>query len=160
VVKYTEAELRVLHLFNPFVAALLRSPLHGLVSSRLMLLTYTGRKSGRTYTIPVGYTRLGGDLLVFTYYAWWRNLRGGGSVTLGLQGRTMIARAEVIEAPAHVVAEVERLIATLGAREAYTRVGIKLATTPLPTRDELARALAGIVVVRVTPEPSSERPSA
>jgi hypothetical protein len=56
----------VLHFVNPFVAALFRSRLHGLVSSRLMLLTYTGQRSGRTYTIPVGYIRLGGDLLVFT----------------------------------------------------------------------------------------------
>jgi hypothetical protein len=34
--------------------ALLRSPLHGLLSGMLMLLSYTGRKSGRTYTIPIG----------------------------------------------------------------------------------------------------------
>jgi hypothetical protein len=159
-VRYTEAELRVLHFVNPFVAALLRSPLHHLVSGRLMLLSYTGRKSGRAYTIPLGYTRLGRDLLVFTYHAWWRNLRGGAPVALRLRGRTMTGRAEVIEEPARVVSEVERLIATLGAKGAYARAGIKLAPTPPPTRDELARALVGVVVIRVTPDAASERRSA
>ncbi len=42
--RYTRAELNVLHAVNPFVAALLRSPLHRLVSGGLMLLTYTGRR--------------------------------------------------------------------------------------------------------------------
>ena len=40
-------------LYNPFVGALLRSPLHGFMSNSTMLLTYTGRKSGKTYTTPV-----------------------------------------------------------------------------------------------------------
>ena len=147
--RYTDAELRVLHFVNPFVAALLRSPLHRIVSSGLMLLTYTGRKSGQQYTIPVGYTRLGNDLLVFTYYAWSRNIRGGAPVTVNLQGRLMTAQAEVIEDSDRVIAEVDRLAAAVGKKQAFARAGIKLSTTPLPTREELARALAGSVVVRI-----------
>ena len=48
---------------NPLVAAVLRSPFHWLLSFGLMLITVTGRRSGRRYTIPVGYQRHG-DLLV------------------------------------------------------------------------------------------------
>src|SRR4029077_13664783 len=44
---------------NPLVRGLLRSPAHGLVSSHLALLTVTGRRSGRTFTFPVGYHREG-----------------------------------------------------------------------------------------------------
>ncbi len=36
---------------NPFVRALLRSRLHGLLSGSLLLVTYTGRKTGRTFAI-------------------------------------------------------------------------------------------------------------
>jgi hypothetical protein len=43
------------HVVNPLARRLLRSPLHGLASGRLALITYTGRHSGRRYTIPVGY---------------------------------------------------------------------------------------------------------
>ena len=44
-----------------------------------MLLTYTGRESGRTYTTPDNYVREGDDLLRVgsREHAWWRNLRGG-----------------------------------------------------------------------------------
>ncbi len=42
--------------FNPVMSALLRLPLHGLLSRQVFLLTYTGRRSGRQYTLPVGYT--------------------------------------------------------------------------------------------------------
>ena len=39
-----------MRLGNLFVASMLRSPLHGLLSGSVMLITVTGRKSGRRYT--------------------------------------------------------------------------------------------------------------
>jgi hypothetical protein len=39
---------------NSHVRALLRSPLHPLLSGRLVLLRVTGRRSGRTFEVPVG----------------------------------------------------------------------------------------------------------
>jgi F420H(2)-dependent quinone reductase len=64
---------------NAGMGLLLRSPLHGLVSGRIMLLTITGRRSGRSLTVPVSYLRYGEDVIVFTSgerSAWWKNLRG------------------------------------------------------------------------------------
>jgi hypothetical protein len=46
---------RIFKAANMVVRPLLRSRLHGVLSSRLMLLDYTGRKTGRRYTFPVGY---------------------------------------------------------------------------------------------------------
>jgi hypothetical protein len=40
---------------NDFMSWFLRSPLHGLLSNGMMLLTVTGRKTGKKYTTPVGY---------------------------------------------------------------------------------------------------------
>jgi len=45
----------------------------------------------------------------------------------------------------------ERIIALLGAREASARLFMKLDTTPPLTHAELARALDGVVIVRLTP---------
>ncbi len=60
---------------NPLFVWLLRSPLQGLASGGLMLLTFTGRRSGRKFTIPVGYQRDGDVLTVMVSYAarkqWW-----------------------------------------------------------------------------------------
>ena len=46
---------------NPFVKAVLRSPVHRLLSGSLVLLTYTGRRSGRRYTLPVMYAEQGSE---------------------------------------------------------------------------------------------------
>lgn len=40
---------------NPLMRGLPRPRCHRLLSGQLMLLEYTGRTSGDTYTIPIGY---------------------------------------------------------------------------------------------------------
>ena len=49
---------------NPALGALLRSPIHRLASGRLALVTYTGRRSGREYTIPVLYRDTGDEVTI------------------------------------------------------------------------------------------------
>jgi F420H(2)-dependent quinone reductase len=83
------------HWVNRLVAGLLRSPFHALLSRTTMLLTFTGRKSGRRYTIPVRYLRKNETLLTLTDSPWWRNLRGGVPVDLSIAGQNMRGRAEV-----------------------------------------------------------------
>src|SRR5262249_32980966 len=135
---------------NPCVAAILRSPFHRVLSSRVLLLTCTGRKSGRRFTIPVEYTRDGDILTVFSSRRWPVNLRGGATVALELQGRRYTAHADVVDEPAVVLTEVERMIATVGAREASLHIGVALDLTPPPSRDELVRALRGRAVIHLT----------
>lgn len=83
---------------NDFVKILLRSPLHGLFSGSLMLITVTGRRSGRAITTPVNYYSDGNTLWVISNRnrSWWRNVCGGAEVTLMLKGREVKARAESI----------------------------------------------------------------
>ena len=79
---------------NNIIAPLLRSPLHRLISGSLMLLTMTGRKSGRRITTPVSYLPNGeGRLILFTFSPWWKNLQGGALVTLRIKGRDVPAVA-------------------------------------------------------------------
>jgi hypothetical protein len=97
--------------FNPIIAWLLRSPLHGFVSTNMMLMTCTGLKSGKSYTVPMNYVAMNdgqGEYLLTTSLrnrTWWRNLRGGAPVTLRLRGRDVPARAEAIEDELRVTAE-------------------------------------------------------
>src|SRR5450755_2404646 len=46
-------------LINSLVTTILRSPWHGLRSHRLLLLTFTGRKSGKEFTTPMRYVQEG-----------------------------------------------------------------------------------------------------
>jgi len=78
-------------LYNPIVIWLLRSSLHGLMDNSTMLITFTGRKSGKTYTTPVNFVWDDHTLLVVSPRdrLWWRNLRGGATVTVYVRGQSM-----------------------------------------------------------------------
>ena len=62
-------------------------------------MTFTGRKSGRTFTTPVRYVKDGDAVRMFTspHGKWWRNLRGGAEVTLTLRGKSVACHASVLE---------------------------------------------------------------
>ena len=81
---------------NDFMAWVLRSPFHGILSNGMMLITVTGRKTGKTYTTPVGYYEEGGYLWVITSRdrTWWRNLQGGANVKLLLKRKSVNGFAE------------------------------------------------------------------
>jgi len=86
---------------NPFMAGLLRSPFHWPISIAMLLITVTGRKSGRKYTFPVGYQRVGDDLVILVSDApkkmWWKNLRTPRPVEIHLRGRAFHGEAQVVD---------------------------------------------------------------
>ena len=77
--------------FNRIMKFALRSPLHRFVSGNIMLLTFTGRKSGKTYTIPVSYTQQNNHVMMFTNHVWCKNLIENVPVTLHLRGKPINA---------------------------------------------------------------------
>jgi deazaflavin-dependent oxidoreductase (nitroreductase family) len=81
---------------NNFMSWILRSPLHRMLSNGMMLITVTGRKTGRKYITPVGYYRAQGYLWVITSRerTWWKNLRGGANVSLLLKRQPVSGFAE------------------------------------------------------------------
>lgn len=85
---------------NPLVAAVLRSPLHWLLSFGLMLITVTGRRSGRRYTIPVGYQRHDDLLTILVSEApkkqWWRNFHEPAAVIVRVKGKPLEGVAQLV----------------------------------------------------------------
>ena len=85
---------------NPLIVGILRSPVHWLISPGLMLLTVTGRRSGRRYTIPVGYQRDAESITVMISEArsksWWRNFREPGPVEVRIRGRVRRGSAVLV----------------------------------------------------------------
>jgi deazaflavin-dependent oxidoreductase (nitroreductase family) len=81
---------------NDFMSWVLRSPLHGMLSNGMMLITVTGCKTGKKYTTPVGYYRENGYLWIITNRdrTWWKNLQGGAQVDLLLKRKPVTAMAE------------------------------------------------------------------
>ncbi len=137
-------------LLNVGVGLLLRSPLHGLVSGRIMLLTVTGRRSGRLFTVPVSYLRYGEGFFCFTsgrWSAWWKNLRGGAPVKARVRGRWLpgSARAER-EGAADVEGLGTFLTAFPGTAGRYG-VGLDAGGRPNPREVDAVREGRAVMVV-------------
>jgi deazaflavin-dependent oxidoreductase (nitroreductase family) len=139
--------------YNGIMTALLRSPLHGAISHSVLALTYTGRKSGRTYTVPVNYVRDPDDyerLLITSTPArtWWRNLREGQSVIVRLRGRDVLSFADVLEGESATAA----LAAYFrGAPQMAKYFEVKMEGDE-PDADDVARVAPSRIMVAVKPE--------
>jgi deazaflavin-dependent oxidoreductase (nitroreductase family) len=72
------------------------------LSSRLMLLHFTGRKTGRAYRQPVSYVRDEDILLTPGGGKWKLNLQAGEPVTIRLRGRDVTARPQFVRDPDQV----------------------------------------------------------
>ena len=94
--------MRIPDAFFPFInfamKLLLRSPLHFIFSSHILLITFKGRKTGRTFTTPVRYLRAGDTVRLFSspQANWWKNLRGGADVSVRIRGDELKCRATVL----------------------------------------------------------------
>ena len=136
--------------FNPIMVWLLRSPLHSFVSKQMMVITYTGRKSGKVYATPVNYVR-DGDIFLTTSFVertWWRNLHGGAAVTLCVQGVDLQARSEVISGPELVAENLGQLVRLAPAFAGYFKIELDGSRNPLSA--SLHIAAQGKVIVRCT----------
>ncbi|WP_433350135.1 hypothetical protein [Micromonospora sp. CA-111912] len=86
---------------NNVVLPLVSSPtLSRLTGNRMTVITYTGRRSGRSFSIPVAYRRTGDrvsiDVALPGQKGWWRNFtRDGGPIAM---------RVDEIDRPGHAVA--------------------------------------------------------
>lgn len=82
---------------NGVVVAVLRSPLHRMMSRAMCVVEYRGRVSGRMYRLPVQYVRdfYAVEILVgrAEQKRWWRNFRSEGEAELLLARRSVPMRA-------------------------------------------------------------------
>ena len=139
---------------NDFMSWVLRSPLHGMLSNSMMLITVTGRKTGKNYTLPVSYYRENGHLWVLTSRdrTWWKNVQGGADVSLLLcrQPVSGFAKAELENQ------SVERLLCEYikhlpqGARS----MGIRM-ENGTPNSEDVKRVAKDRLFVKVEPRSDS-----
>nr|WP_024806103.1 nitroreductase/quinone reductase family protein [Nocardia sp. BMG51109] len=78
--------------FNRVVVTLTEAPVLGpLMGKSFVSISYVGRKSGKTFSTPVNYRRVGDEYVIGVALPdkknWWRNFLGaGGPITLHLDG--------------------------------------------------------------------------
>jgi hypothetical protein len=135
--------------FNPVIIWLLKSPLHGLISKGVMLVSVTGRKSGKSISTPTNYLRERNTLWVISWRdrKWWRNLRGGAPIRLLLEGKCAEGCGHVIEEEQAVARSLFDYYQRVPKSAKY--VGIGLDTAGLPVLADCKHAAQKLVVVRV-----------
>ena len=134
--------------YNPIMMWLLRSPLHGLLSGNTMIMTYTGRKSGKTFSTPVNYVRDGDVLWTVSYRhrTWWRSL-DDSPVTLRVQGKDVTGVAKAITGQQEVA---DCLMAYLRkAPQIAKYIGVGLDASGQPKAEGVAEAAKTRVMVRI-----------
>jgi hypothetical protein len=125
---------------NPLVRALLRSPAHRVMSRGVLLLTYTGRRSGRRYTLPVQYARADHGLIL-----WPAHPRPQAVVAqLRVAGRELHGTAQVlVDDPAQIADALTIFLARFpSARRA---LGLSADASP----DAIKQAAEHQIVVRI-----------
>jgi hypothetical protein len=85
---------------NTVVEAVLKSPLHRLVSGKLLLIRYEGGRSGTEYTLPVQYADTHHGVVVMVgrpdTKTWWRNFTTMGQAQVLLAGEWMPMTAHAL----------------------------------------------------------------
>jgi len=133
--------------FNPIVRWLVRSPLHFFVSSNIMLMTTIGRKSGKSYTIPMNYLAIGDTLYTISSRerVWWRNMRGGKQVTLRLRGDDTPAYVEIIEGRSEVA---EQLLNYFISAPQFARyMNVRINSNGEPNSEDIAQLAVEKIMV-------------
>lgn len=136
-------------LINPPVRALLRSPLHGLMSRNTLLLEFVGRRSGRALATPISYHMADQTAHCFTNrsFRWWHNLTNGQPVQLTIRGRRWRSTPVVERTDSVLMAE--RLTAFLRAvpRDA-AHAGVRLDSNGEPHADDVQRVVPNMVYLK------------
>jgi deazaflavin-dependent oxidoreductase (nitroreductase family) len=135
---------------NRIVRGLLRVPLLSRgVGSRLITLYVVGRRSGKRYTVPVAYTRHGGELLIGTPFGWARNLRTGETLDVRYRGRRRPAGVRVLTGEADVVRDYAVIARANHSFAKFNKIGFDQVGNPRPA--DLHRAWqSGARVIRLT----------
>src|SRR3954453_9321643 len=91
-------QARIFRVLNIFMRGLLSLPISTPPGRRLMLVHYTGRRTGKSYRQPVSFVRdADGTLLTPGGGRWTLNLRNGQPVVLQIRGQRVTARPDLIE---------------------------------------------------------------
>jgi hypothetical protein len=132
---------------------LLRTPLAGPARKQLMVVSFTGRKTGRPYTIPVSAHVIDNELYALTGAPWKQNFRGGAPAQVVYGGKTTAMRGELIRDRTAVADLFHRCAEAYGVQRAQRMIGLRFRDQRIPTRDEFAEAVdrMHLGAVRLTP---------
>lgn len=129
-----------------FQVFLLRRNWLGPLGDEIMVITTTGRKTGRSFSTPIGYLRDGSSVIALTSRNasdWYKNALKSRQVRLEIKGKTYLAQATPIDDPDERKSIFERY------RQERARYFRRLFGVPADaSREELEKALESRRLIR------------
>lgn len=145
----TEKKTTIPPAVNALMKFILRSPLHGMVSKTITVISFTGRKSGKLYSTPVSYSQNGSLVRIFTHGEWYKNLTGGEPISLRIRGKDYTGKADVIiNDKTLMAAELGEHLKVVRSDAPYYNTTFDESGSPNP--DNLRKAVDSVVMIRVT----------
>jgi hypothetical protein len=143
----------LLRVVNPILGRLLTTPFAGPLRKQLMVLSFTGRKTGRQFSIPLSAHVIDNDLYSLTGAAWKQNFRDGATAQVVYDGKTTAMRGELIRDRAVVSDLLHRCSQSYGVKRAQRMIGLKFRDNRIPTLEEFAEAVDRLHLgaVKLTP---------
>ena len=145
-----DAFLRVV---NPIMKLLLHTPLAGAARNQLMVVNFTGRKTGKPYSIVVSAHVIDDTLYAMTGASWKANFRDGAAAQVLHDGKTTTMRGELITDKALITDLYSRCTESYGVKRAERAMGLGFRDHQMPTRDQFAEAVDQLHLnaIRFTP---------
>jgi hypothetical protein len=114
-----------------------------------MLVNFTGRKSGRQFSIPVSAHQLDGGLYVVLEAQWKYNFRDGAQAEVWHLGKRAAMQGQLITDPAAVVDVVDRVAQSYGAKKAQRSMGMKFRDDRLPSTADWEDAVPRLKIAAI-----------
>ncbi len=136
----------VYKILNPTMNALLKSPLHRVLSGCIMTVSYLGRRSGKLYATPVSYYKTNDKVYCFTNGVWWNNFRESRAVELRIRGEMF--KGTAIAAPASTGANTQIMADYFRAVRSDAKFyGVRYDADGYPLMSTVERAACGMVMI-------------
>jgi hypothetical protein len=126
----------LMRLLNPLVRRVLSSRHLGSRIDQIMLLEFTGRRSGRRIRVPVALHQIDGVPMAFTHRPWRLNFTDGAPVTVTHRGQVRHGRGVLLPATPEQVGSALRTALDSGTSPFV--LGLKIARSHQPTTQDLA----------------------
>ncbi|OBA82146.1 hypothetical protein A9W99_12155 [Mycobacterium sp. 1164966.3] len=140
---------------NTVVRPLLKSPFHSLASGRLMLLSYTGGKTGKRYSFATGYFPWDdGDIIILSSANWPKTFGGARNVEVLIKRHWFAAQPTVIRQLEQKASMLGEFAKRNGPRAARGLM-LGLPADRQPDQQELFDAAAKTTIVRFAIEPKA-----
>jgi hypothetical protein len=143
----------LLRIINPVMRFLLGTPLAGSARKQMMVVSFTGRKTGRQYSIPLSAHVIDNQLYALTAAPWKNNFRDGADAEVLNDGKKTPMRGELITDPAAVAELSHRCAESYGVKRAQRMMGLGFRDQRIPTVEEFTEAAQRekLVAVKLTP---------